>query len=103
MNEPWFDPEIFSWLPGTLLGVVGGLFGAAIGSLLTPRFKGLLFTIDGLLIFASILMFLLGCLAYFLGQPYVIWFGFGLPGVIGIVVFSGLWFGLNAMYSNLKF
>ena len=33
MSEPWFDANSYAWIPGTLLGTLGGLWGALVGTL----------------------------------------------------------------------
>ena len=45
MNEPWFDPNSYAWIPGTLLGTLSGLWGALVGTL-APRGKGWSYDID---------------------------------------------------------
>ena len=29
MSEPWFDPDFYAWIPGTVLGTPGGSWGAS--------------------------------------------------------------------------
>jgi hypothetical protein len=36
MTEPWFDPKLYAWIPGTMLGIAGGLLGG-LGGWLAPR------------------------------------------------------------------
>jgi RHS repeat-associated protein len=36
MNDPWFNENLYSWIPGTALGVLGGLWGGLAGTL-APR------------------------------------------------------------------
>ena len=33
MNAPWFDPNLYAWIPGTVLGVTAGLWGTSVGLL----------------------------------------------------------------------
>jgi MFS family permease len=91
MVNPWFNPIMYAWIPGTALGIVGGLYGAIVG-MLAPRGKAkkLILGLHFSLIFASAVLLILGIAAYFLGQPYGIWYGFILPGIIGIVVIGAL-------------
>ena len=86
MNEPWFDP-MWSWLPGTLLGCSAGLFGGLAGWLV-PQGKGKTWIVGGLVVLlaASIVMLFAGVIAYVAGQPYAVWYGLGLAGLIGVVV-----------------
>ena len=55
MNEPWFNPNLYAWIPGTLLGVLGGTWGALVGTL-APRGKAKGLVVGGLflLLLASV-------------------------------------------------
>ena len=87
MAEPWFDPIRFAWMPGTFLGVSAGAFGSLVG-FLAPRgkAKGLVLAIYWTLLGASAAMLVAGAVAFFAGQPYGVWYGLGLPGVVGVSV-----------------
>ncbi len=94
MTEPWFNPNAYAWIPGTLLGVAGGIWGALAG-VCAPRGKcrtlvmGMLYA--DLLI--SCLLLAAGVVALATGQPYGIWYGLGFPGLLDlIVVVAFLWF-----------
>lgn len=88
MTTPWFDPNAWAWLPGTLFGCLGGLWGAVAGTL-APRgkAKGFVLGYGWLLIVASVIFLAAAIVAYLGGQPYGIWFGLGLPGVQGVILF----------------
>jgi uncharacterized membrane protein (DUF4010 family) len=64
MPEPWFDP-MWGFLPGTLLQVLGSLWA--------------LETICALMLAA-------GIIGYITGQPYGVWYGLSLAGLLGVVV-----------------
>ena len=91
MNDPWFDP-MYAWLPGTLLGVIGGTLGGLAGWL-APKGKAKALVLGGLwvLLAASAVMLILGVVGFFAGQPYGVWYGLGLAGLIGVLVL-----GVNA-------
>ena len=91
MNEPWFNP-MWAFLPGTLLGVFAGTLGGLTGWL-APQGKAKGFIMGSLwtMIGASVLMLILAVAAYFMNQPYGIWYGLGLAGIIGVFVL-----GINA-------
>ena len=38
MSEAWFDPMVWSWVPGALMGLTGGVLGA-LGGTLAPQGK----------------------------------------------------------------
>lgn len=97
MNTPWFDPNL-AWIPGTALGIIGGLFGGAIGFLmphsrLKKRLIGMKFIKVAYFLFlgCSTTMLLAGIAALISGQPYGIWYGLGLAGLIGVIVFGSLY------------
>ncbi len=90
MNEPWFGVHTGAWI-GSLIGIFGGVAGSLCG-ILAPRGKakwlvmGTMWT--GVVASAGLLVW--GIAAWCLGQPYAVWYGLGLPGLIGIVVFPPL-------------
>jgi hypothetical protein len=91
MNEPWFDANSYAWIPGTLLGVLAGLWGSLLG-VLAPRgkAKSLLLGSLGFMLAASAVCLILGVLALVYHQPYGVWYGLILPGFIGLVVLGSL-------------
>lgn len=92
MNAPWFDPNLFAWIPGTLLGVVGGTLGALAGTL-APRGKAraAVLGFHAAAIAGSFALLVCGLVALLTGQPYGIWYGFGLPGLLGLIIFGSLY------------
>jgi hypothetical protein len=91
MNEPWFDPNYYAWIPGTLLGVLGGSWGAMVGSL-APRGKAKGFVLGCLavLLIASAGCLITGIVALISHQPYGVWYGLLLAGVLGVVLLGSL-------------
>jgi hypothetical protein len=91
VTEPWFDPNRYAWVFGSALGIVGGLLGSLAGSL-APRGKAkpLIMGLFVVCIVMCALMLAASVLAYLDGQPYGVWYGLGLPGVLGILVLGGL-------------
>jgi hypothetical protein len=81
----------WAWIPGTALGVLGGLWGALCGTMApTGKGKGLVLGLGGLLLAVSVGVLVAGLWAYRSGQPYGVWYGLALPGGIGTVVFGSL-------------
>lgn len=103
MNAIWFDPNAYAWIPGTALGVVGGAFGAVAG-LLAPRGKArsLILGLHVAVIAASFAFLVCGVVALLTGQPYGIWYGFGLPGLLGFVVFGSLFPVIRERYREAE-
>ncbi len=71
MNEPWFDPNHYAWIPGTVLGTLSGLMGGVAGNL-APRGKAMSLVLGGLglLLEAGVVCLIFGILALFYHQPY---------------------------------
>lgn len=88
MNEPWFDPIAWAWLPGTIHGCLEGLWGAIGCGFFASRGKQRTLVLgSGIALLAAAVIFLVaGLTALLLGQPYGIWYGFLLPGVGGIIL-----------------
>ncbi len=84
---PWFNPNAWAWLPGTLFGCLGGLWGACAG-MLAPQGKARGFVVGfaALLLAMSVIFLTAAVVALCEGQPYGIWYGLGLPGLLGLVV-----------------
>jgi multidrug transporter EmrE-like cation transporter len=92
MSEPWFNPNVYSFIPGVAIGLVGATLGVLTG-VLAPRGKarGIVVGLYLVAIVASIALLGVAVVALATGQPYGIWYGFGLPGLIGSIVFTLLY------------
>ena len=103
MTEPWFDPMLYSWIPGTLLGVLGGTWGTLAG-VLGPRgkCKGLIWGMWGLLVVYSLVLLIAGVVALVQGQPYGIWYGLGFPGLLGLILIGCLSFVIRVRYRQAE-
>lgn len=91
MAEPWFDAIRWAWLPATLLGVLGGLLGTLVG-VLAPQGKArpLVFGLGWLFLGVSLTLLTAGLTALVSGQPYGVWYGLGLAGLLGTVIIAPL-------------
>ena len=81
------DPSL-AWLPGTLLGVTMGLWGSSLGVARGFGWRRLeIWTAHAYWFFlsAALIMFQLGVNALAQGRPYALWFGWLLPGALGVV------------------
>ncbi|MDW8383110.1 MAG: hypothetical protein RMN51_13505 [Verrucomicrobiota bacterium] len=103
MNEPWFDPGFYGWIPGTVLGVLGGGWGSLAG-VLAPRgqAKLLIMGLWWVLMTAAVILLLAGIIAWVLSQPYGVWGSLGLPGFIGVLVLGPLWFVMCLRYREAE-
>lgn len=94
MNEPWFsNPGMVGGIFGSIMGILGGII-VTLAGVFVPRGKAKKLTL-GVNTFAFVLSFVslvLGIVAYLSGQPYGIWYGFGLCGLLGTSGFGrGFW------------
>ena len=87
MTEAWFDPNSYAWIPGTAYGVIAGGLGGLVGVLL-PKGRATRFLVRAwfALWALAVALLLVGLVALANGQPWGVWFGFLLPGVIGTLV-----------------
>jgi hypothetical protein len=95
MAEPWFDPNAFGGWYGGIVGGVGGSLGGLLGALagsLAPRGVGRTWIIGAMYVLAAfgVSQLAFGAYAWLAGQPYGIWYGPVLCGVIFTTVVGGL-------------
>jgi hypothetical protein len=91
MIEPWFDPIRYAWIPGTLIGLIGGTLGPFSGYCASKgKWKGLVMGLYYTVVGFCALLLVSGAVAWISGQPYGIWYGLGMAGVIGMLVFGSL-------------
>jgi hypothetical protein len=95
MSEPWFDPATFGALYGGIVGGGGGTVGGLLGALagvLAPQGKGRPLVLGGMWAFVAFGLANLGLGVYALydGQPYGIWFGLLMGGLVFTIVMGGL-------------
>lgn len=103
MNAPWFEPNYYAWIPGALIGIVGGTWGSLAG-FSVPRGKNrkLLAGMGWAILAASAALLAAGLVALATGQPYGIWYGLGLPGLIGLAVTGPLMRTLSSLYRQVE-
>jgi uncharacterized membrane protein YeaQ/YmgE (transglycosylase-associated protein family) len=91
MIEAWFDPVV-AWIPGTLLGVIGGAVGGPLAGYFAPRgkFKKQILGFYYAIVIISAVLFAAGIAALLSGQPYAVWYGLGFPGLLCLIIFSVL-------------
>jgi hypothetical protein len=103
MTEPWFNPNLYAWIPGTVYGVAVGLLGAIAG-VLAYRGRARRPVINAWIAawLAGVALLGVGLAALIGGQPWGIWYGFLLPGAIGAGVVGGNYFVLLKRYREIE-
>lgn len=87
MMEPWFEPNQYAWIPGTVYGVLAALMAGVVAWLVPlGRSRALIlrawFTLWG----AGVALLAAGVVALINGQPWGVWYALLLPGAIGTLV-----------------
>ena len=87
MMEAWFDPNHYAWIPGTVYGCAAGLMGGLVGWLVPQaRARQFILRAWATLWAAGVALLVAGIVALLNGQPWGVWYGLLLPGVIGTLV-----------------
>lgn len=103
MNEPWFDANSYAWIPGTAGGVLGGLWGALAGCLApSGKAKGLVLGLGWAFVIIGVGMLAVAVVAIICEQPYGVWYGLLLPGVIDTIVFPPLLIVVRMRYRQAE-
>ena len=91
MVEAWFDP-VFAWIPGVVLGAVGGGIGGPLAGIFAPKakFRAQVLGFYYMVLAVSAVLLVAGIAALLSGQPYGVWYGLGFPGLLCLVLFSVL-------------
>jgi hypothetical protein len=93
MTEPWFTVEVYSVMPGLVVGSAGGLYGVLLGLLINSkniRQYFIIMTIVTLLICLGVIAF--GVIATVFDQPGTILYDFVSTGLLGMFVVIGVWY-----------
>ena len=104
MNEPWISNMV---MVGGILGSMGGILGGVVGTLASVfipkgKAKKLVLGVDIFAFILSGILLAVGIIAYLSGQPYNIWYRFGLCGLIGIPLYGMLFFVFRMEYRKAE-
>lgn len=88
MNDPWFNPILYAWIPGTVYGSLLGMVGGGLCGTLAQagRARKLVMAILVFFLAAGVALLGFGLAALVLGQPYGIWYGLLMPGILGAIL-----------------
>lgn len=102
MNEAWFNPGWLGLLGG-FVGILGALIGILAGIFIPKgKAKELVLGVNTFAFAVGLISLVVGVIAYFSGQPYGIWYGFGLCGLLGTVSFGILFFVFRYEYRKAE-
>lgn len=104
MNEPWISNME---MVGGILGSIGGILGGVVGTLASVfipkgKAKKLVLGVDIFAFILSGILLAVGIIAYLSGQPYNIWYGFGLCGLIGTPLYGMMFFVFRMEYRKAE-
>lgn len=103
MNDPWFDENLYSWIPGTAFGVLVGLWGTLAGCLAPMgRARGLVMGFGWSLVLVGVCLLAAAAAAGLAGQPYGVWFSLLLPGILGVLLMPPLMLVIRTRYREAE-
>jgi len=88
MNEPWIsNPGMAGGILGSAMGILGAVFGTLAG-ICVPKGKAkrLVMGVGVFAIILSLILFIIGIVAYLSGQPRDVWYLFGYTGLLCTVI-----------------
>lgn len=93
MSEPWFEPSLYGWIPGTVLGTLTGLWGALCGALATQgKGRTVVRGLFWLLLVAGVACLAAGIVGVIGGQPFGVWNPLTMAGVMVVGIVGSLGF-----------
>src|SRR5690606_35482843 len=97
------NPGMFGAILGSSVGIFGGIYGTLVG-ILAPRGKAktLVFASHWIAGSAGIVLNGLSIAAKLADQPYAVWYGMGLPGLILILVLLPLTLVIRQRYHEAE-
>lgn len=103
MTQPWFDANLYAWIPGTAYGAVTGVLGSVVGWLAWHgRARNFVVNTWKALWAAALGLLAAGVYAIAEGQPWGIWYGLLLPGVIGVTVVGANFLTILKRYRDVE-
>jgi hypothetical protein len=102
--EPWYNANLYGWLPGALYGSIGGGIGGTVMGTLAPKGKAKSFVLGWCYgcIALAVAFLAIGITAFISGQPYGIWFGLLWPGFLGLLLFPPLTWLVHKRYREAE-
>jgi uncharacterized membrane protein len=88
--EAWFDPNRYAWIPGTAFGCIAVALGA-LAAWLVPKGRAKKFIVRSwsALCLVALIFLVAGITAFGVRQPWGVWYGLLLPGIVGTAVMGG--------------
>lgn len=104
MNEPWINnPGMVGGILGAMIGILGALVGTLAGIFIPKgKAKKLVLGVNTFALAVGLISLVVGIIAIFSGQPFWIWYGFGLCGLLGTFIFGPLFFVFRHEYRKAE-
>ena len=89
MAEPWLHPGMIGGILGGTMGLLGAITGT-LGGVLAPKGKAkkLVLGVELFSLALSLILLVIGIVAYLAGQPRGVWLAFGYAGLLCTVIFG---------------
>lgn len=102
-SQPWFDPNLYAWIPGSAYGIIAGLMGGLVGWFAPRgRARNLILRAWFALWAVALAFLVVGFVALAQGQPWGIWYGLLLPGAVGTLVVGANSFVVLKTYRQVE-
>jgi MFS family permease len=101
VNDLWFNPNRYAWLPGTAYGVLA-ILASMLVITMAPKGRARRF-IYGLwtsIWLVALALLAAGILALVRNQPWGVWYALVLPGSVGIIVVGSTSIAVRKQYRS---
>jgi uncharacterized membrane protein len=90
MTQPWFDPNQYAWITGTVFGAIALVLGG-LAAWFVPKGQARKFILSAWVTLWAVAIVLLcvGIAAWIMRQPWGVWYAILLPGFVGTAVLGG--------------
>ncbi len=102
---PWFDDMTMNRIGGFIgsaIGILGGTLGATAIIFIRKGWRKIYFTLYTSIILVGLSLAITGLIAIFMKQPFIVWYGFLLPGAITTILLLSLLPVINKRFTDFE-